>query len=247
MQKIGHGDRITIYVSRNKAMTFADNGGIDHEAKKSIFGQVVREMENRCPSMSCFRMHSTDDQCWRVNFKGEGSDDYGGPFRDCLVNIANEMESGVVPLFIKSPNNRMEHGTYRDCYILNGKSKSPSHLLMLKYLGGLIGFAILSKSPIPFNFAPIVWKQIIGDTPDIMDLHAIDAYSVQVIQDLQKYSAQLTDEEFGYTIDQNFTTVLSNGDEVLLCPNGAQKQVTKENMNEFIKLVLAARFSEAKE
>ena len=171
LERISHGDRVTIYISRGKAMRFGEAGGIDHEAKKSIFGQIVREMESRNPNMTCFRMHSTDDQCWRVNFKGEGSDDYGGPFRDTLVNIAKEMETGVMPLFIKSPNNRNEHGTHRDCYILNSKSKSPSHLLALKYLGGLIGFAILAKSPIPFNFAPMFWKQLIGDAPNMQDLH----------------------------------------------------------------------------
>jgi hypothetical protein len=32
-----------------------------------------------------------------------------------------------------------------------------------------------------------------------------------------------------------------------LCPGGGEKPVTKENMNEFIKLVLEARFNEAKE
>ena len=41
--------------------------------------------------------------------------------------------------------------------------------------------------------------------------------------------------------------MLSNGEEVPLCPNGANKQVTKENLDEFIKLVLEARFSEAKD
>jgi hypothetical protein len=37
-------------------MLFADNGGIDHEAKKSIFGQVVREMESKDPNMNCFKI-----------------------------------------------------------------------------------------------------------------------------------------------------------------------------------------------
>lgn len=155
---IPRGYRQDVYVSRGKAMMFADTGAVDHEAKHSILGQIVQELESRNPEMTCFRHHSTDDMCWKVNFKGEGSMDYGGPFRDCLVNIARELETGIVPLFIKTPNNRNEHGTYRDCYILNPKSKSPSHLKMLKYLGGLIAFAIMAKSPIPFNFAPIVWK-----------------------------------------------------------------------------------------
>ena len=57
---------------------------------------------------------------------------------------------------------------------------------------------------------------------------------------------QRVENKFGY-LEQNFTTVLSNGEEVALCPGGGEKQVTKENMNEFIQLVLEARFNEAKE
>ena len=57
----------------------------------------------------------------------------------------------------------------------------------------------------------------------------------------------ISDEEFEASIDQNFTTVLSNGDEVALCEGGEQKRVTKENIDEFINLVLKARFSETTE
>lgn len=80
------------------------------------------------------------------------------------------------------------------------------------------------------------------------DLDAIDAYSSQVLRDLKQYSLDLSDEDFtAFSADQCFTTVLSNGEETPLCPGGGTKQVTKENMNEFIDLVLKARFSEAKE
>ena len=108
---------------------------------------------------------------------GEGSVDAGGPFRDSLVNIIDEMESGLVPLLIKSPNNRNEHGENRDCYILNPDSKSPAHLEMFKYLGAFIAFGILSKSPVPLNLAPTVWKQILGQPLTLADLASIDAFS----------------------------------------------------------------------
>jgi len=95
--------------------------------------------------MNNFRHKDMDGRIYRINFKGESSIDAGGPFRDSIVNIVNEMESGLVPLLIKSPNNRNEHGPNRDCFLLDSTSKSPAHLEMFKYLGGFIAFGILSK------------------------------------------------------------------------------------------------------
>ena len=197
--------------------------------------------------MSNFRHNSVDERCYRINFKGEGSIDAGGPFRDSLVNIVTEMEDGFLPLLIKSPNNRNDHGSNRDCYILSPNSTSPAHLDMYKYLGGFIAFGILSKSPVPLNLAPTVWKQILGEQMTLEDLESIDTYSSQVLTDLRNYSAQLTDEEFEQTVDQTFTTVLSNGDEINLCENGDTRKVRKTDIEEFIDLVVKARFNEASE
>lgn len=139
-------------------MVFEEEGKVDHEGKYTIFGQIRIQCARDSPDMSCFRQHNPDDRCYKVEFKGEGSMDWGGPFRDSLVNIAKELETGVVPLLIKSPNNRNEHGTYRDCYILNPESKSPTHIEMYKFFGGLIAYGLMSKAPVPFNLSPIVWK-----------------------------------------------------------------------------------------
>ena len=108
--------------------------------------------------MDNFRHSGVDERCYRINFKGEGAIDAGGPFRESLVNVVQEMEDGLLPMLIKSPNNRNDHGSHRDCYILDPASTSPAHLEMFKYLGGYIAFGILSKSPVPLNLAPTVWK-----------------------------------------------------------------------------------------
>ena len=139
-------------------MEYQETGQIDHEGKFSIFGQIIQQLKERCPDMENFRHNSVDERCYRINFKGEGSIDAGGPFRDSLVNIVSEMEDGLLPMLIKSPNNRNDHGSNRDCFILNPTSTSPAHLEMFKYLGGFIAFGILSKSPVPLNLAPTVWK-----------------------------------------------------------------------------------------
>ena len=173
--------------------------------------------------MSHFRHSSVDEKCYSIKYLGEGSIDAGGPFRESLVNIVDEMEAGLVPLMIKSPNNRNDHGTNRDCYILNPTSTSPAHLEMYKYLGGYIAYGILSKSPIPLNLAPTVWKAILGERMSLSDLESIDAYSSQILTDLQSHGASLSDADFAAGVDQNFTSVLSNGDEVELCDNGQDR------------------------
>lgn len=161
------------------------------------------------------------------------------------MNMVKELETGVMPLLTKSPNNSNEFGSNRECFILDFTSKSPTHLELFKFVGGMIAFGIMSKSPIPFNFAPTVWKQLLSEEMTLDDLETIDAYSQQVLLDLKNFSSTLSEEEFNQTVEQFFTTVLSNGDEIPLCDDGETKKVTKENVNEFIDLVVKVRFNEA--
>lgn len=134
--------------------------------------------------MDNFRQLSTDSKCYEIKFLGEGSIDAGGPFRESLTNIASELEQGVIPLLIKSPNNKNEHGINRDCFILDSRSKTPAHQFMFKYFGGFLAYSFLSKSPIPLNLAPWVWKQLLHEQLTLTDLEGIDAYSGQVLRDL---------------------------------------------------------------
>lgn len=131
--------------------------------------------------------------------------------------------------------------------MLNPSSKTPSHKFMMKYFGGFLAFAFMSKSPLPFNLAPWFWKQVIGEEVTMNDLEAIDAYSAQVLKDLQNYSQILSAEDFEMGVDQCFTTVLSSGEEVPLCEGGETRKVTKANVEEFCQAVLATRAAEAKE
>ena len=230
-------------VSRRKAMIFADSGKVDHEGEKTLFGQIRMQNKNQRPDMSNFKQNSTDQNCWTVDFAGEGSMDYGGPFRDALVNICNELESDALPLLIKTANNRSEVGTNRECYLLNPEANSPTHFEMFHYLGCILGFAIMSKSPIPLNLAPSVWKQLLGDQMTLNDLDCIDTLSAKILKDLQGHSkTTASEEEFEmYSGSQNFVTVLSHGTEVPLCSDGFTKKVTRENLPEYIRLVILAR------
>ena len=194
-----------------------------------------------------FQQSGVDSRCWSVDFVGEAAADCGGPFRDSMDNMAKELETPVLPLLLKTSNNRNDHGSNRDCFMLNPTSRSPTHLQMFKFLGSWLSFSILTKSPVPIHLAPSLWKQLLGEELDINDLESFDAYSSQVLLDLRDHSSKLSDEEFKKTVKLTFKTILSNGEEVNLKPGEEIETVTKDNLNEYIDLVQKTRFNESHE
>lgn len=90
------------------------------------------------------------------------------------------------------------------------------------------------------------WKQIINEKPDLDDLKGMDAYCVQTLVELKKQSQNLSEKEFNDGCEEVFTTRISNGEEVVLCSRGKERRVTKDNVQEFIDLILEARINENK-
>ena len=119
-----------------------------------------------------------------VSLAGEGSIDVGGPFREALTNIVTELETDALPLLIKTPNNRNEHGSSRDCFSLNPASTTPTHSELFIFMGYFLGFSIRSQSAMNWHFPPIFWKQLLGEPVTLNDLEGLDAYSWQILQDI---------------------------------------------------------------
>jgi len=175
-------------------------------------------MKKKPDSFKSFLVNSADSQILRVNFSGEGSIDAGGPYRETLTNICKELMSSILPLLIPTPNNKNNHGQYRECWMINPSATSPIHLEMFKFFGLFIGLAIRSQQALPLDLAPIFWKLLIESTGEAQtdrdnetDLKAFDTYSWQVLQDLRKNTKKISAEEFKWAIDENFVTLLSNG------------------------------------
>jgi E3 ubiquitin-protein ligase HERC2 len=74
--------------------------------------------------------------------------------------MCNELESEALPLFVKTSNNRNNHGENRDCFIPNPSSNNPTHMDLFRFFGHLLGFAIRTLSAIPLHFPPFFWKKI---------------------------------------------------------------------------------------
>ena len=49
---------------------------------------------------------------------------------------------------------------------------------------------------------------------ELKDLKSIDVVTANTLTDLKKSSKEYSDEDFGYAVDENFETILTNGDTV---------------------------------
>lgn len=161
-----------------------------------------------------------------------------------MTNLVQELESPLLPLLIKTPNNRNNHGFNRDCFCLNPAAVSPTHRELFVFLGHFLGFSIRTKSAMDWHFPPIFWKQLLEQPVTLQDFEGLDAYSFQIIKDLEKHAAKLSPEEFELVVEETFTTRLSDGGPADLVPNGASVAVTHANHKEFLEKMLDCRLNE---
>lgn len=159
IEKLPKAERERMDISRLKASTYRDTGKVDHTGEFTLFGQMFTKCMEKTALTNCFRMNTVEDKAFKFYFEGENSDDWGGPFREVLTNIVqDELESDVLPLLLKTPNNRNNFGENRDCYLPNSSSNTPTYESMFKFLGHILGFTIRTKQPLDWHFPPFFWK-----------------------------------------------------------------------------------------
>ena len=178
---------------------------------------------------------------------GESADDHGGPYREVMVEITNELQSDALPLFIRCPNGVNGVGEYRDAFVPNPSAASNVHMDRFYFLGQLLGLALRQKeTQLGLTLPSAVWKQLVAEPMDASDLEAFDAMSKQSIDKLRHIDKEGIDaESFADVIFETFTAQLSDGSEVSLLPNGAALDVTFDNRHEFCDALLNARLHEA--
>lgn len=74
---------------------------------------------------------------WSLFFllQGESVDDCGGGYSESIAEMCEELQNGLTPLLIVTPNGRDESGANRDCFLLNPAAKSLLHMNMFRFLG----------------------------------------------------------------------------------------------------------------
>lgn len=62
-------------------------------------------------------------------------DDCGGGYSESIAEICEELQNGLTPLLIVTPNGRDESGANRDCYLFSPAARAPVHTSMFRFLG----------------------------------------------------------------------------------------------------------------
>ena len=178
-----------------------------------------------------------------ASFTGEGSVDAGGPYRECLSTIYTELQSNALSLFILTPNQKNDSGSFREKWTVNPGAKSNIELEMFKVFGGLMGYAIRTGEFFNMDLCSIFWKSVLDIEKDRKDLEKFDKYCVQFLDNIEHTNDK---DSFVLFTDYKFTTALSNGEEVELCENGNNKFLSLENKKLYIELVEKERLNEGK-
>ena len=106
-------------------------------------------------------------------------------------NRTGDLEQGVVPPLIKSPNNLNDVGASRDRFILNPRDKS---FYQFRFIGIMFGVAIRTKKPLEIHLAPSVWRALTGQTSNWTDLEDIDTHIMQTLRCIHDIESHGVDE-----------------------------------------------------
>lgn len=185
-------------------------------------------------------------RAWKVKLIGEGADDAGGVFDDTITEMCQELETGVVPFFIPTPNARNESGNNRDRFLLNPACSGEDDFAMFKFLGVLFGVAIRTKKPLDLHLAPSVWKLLVGISLRLEDIEETDHIYIQSLRGiLDIHESGVNETNFHEFIPLDcFEGQSADGSLVPVIPGGGTLQLNFNNRREYVEAVLNYRLQE---
>uniref|UniRef100_A0A182PM73 HECT-type E3 ubiquitin transferase n=1 Tax=Anopheles epiroticus TaxID=199890 RepID=A0A182PM73_9DIPT len=180
---------------------------------------------------SVTRLDLLKTKLW-IEFEGEAGLDYGGLAREWFYLLSKEMFNPYYGLFEYSA---MDNYTLQ----INPYSElcNEDHLLYFRFIGRIAGMAVYHGKLLDAFFIRPFYKMMLQKPIDLKDMEAVDTEyynSLVWIKENDPSELMLTfcvdEETFGQTTQHE------------LLPNGADIDVTNENKDEYIRLVIQWRF-----
>jgi len=158
--------------------------------------------------------------------------DYGGVAREWFYLLSKEMFNPYYGLFEYSAT---------DNYTLqinpNSGLCNEEHLLYFKFIGRVAGMAVYHGKLLDGFFIRPFYKMMLGKSIDLKDMESVDTeYFNSLIWIKENDPSEL---DLAFQVDEeNFGQTVS----IELRPGGKETQVTNENKDEYIQLVIEWRF-----
>jgi E3 ubiquitin-protein ligase HUWE1 len=127
--------------------------------RKKIFMDAYAQLSHKNVAEMLGRLH--------INFTGEGGQDAGGLTKDFFIELSRAMFDANNSLFSLTSNgvtfhpNKMSH-------------VNSDHLNFFKFIGRVLGKAILDNQLLELHFSKPLYKMIVGDDLEFEDLKDLD-------------------------------------------------------------------------
>mgnify|MGYP001056831278 CR=1 FL=1 len=244
-ESCGGSGGVPIRVFRMKAAKSVNDPETDPARLLTLTGQIMTELKDKPESVFQIPLGG---RAWSVEFVGEGSTDAGGPYNESITQMCEELMSSALPLFIRCPNGRGDVGINRDKFVVNPGCPLSKFERFYFFVGQLMGLAIRSNNSMALNLSEFTWKQIIGETPTVDDLAAVDIGFVSCNNELKKVTQDMSESSFrDCFMTPKYTFMRSDSVEDEIVPGGSSKEVTPAEAVRFAQLREEARIHEADE
>ncbi|OHS94287.1 hypothetical protein TRFO_39511 [Tritrichomonas foetus] len=174
-----------------------------------------------------------------IQFDGENAQDSGGVSREFFLLFVNEFFSEEYKLF-----NEIESGLFwfisqKHSQQKNGNLKE--RLINFKYVGILVGLALSNSIILPIRFPLFLYKKLYNMQLSFKDYENFDPEAADGLRKLKNIK---TEEEMDMAC-LYFTAISSDkSHEIPIVPGGLDKQVTLENVDEYIEKKIHFHMSE---
>ncbi|DAZ94948.1 TPA: hypothetical protein N0F65_000327 [Lagenidium giganteum] len=165
----------------------------------------------------------------KISFTNEVGIDAGGLLREWFMLATKELFSDELGLFTPTKGENMS-------YWINPLSgeKNENHLQYFRFAGILIGKAIFEGLVLDVHLALPLLKHVLGVPISFSDLEFLD-------EELHRNCQWLRQNSNADALCLTFSIMMENGEEVDLKPDGRNIDVTDENKEEYLRLVLQHR------
>ena len=235
-----------ITIDRIKANNFKDKYNEtkipDIQLNETVFGQLFQIFKDTDGKEF---LREKGRNLFKVNLGVEGGIDAGGPYREILSDICNDLHSDYIELFIKTPNNKNDIGELRDKYIINPDCDNINHKKAFEFIGKLMGLSISSEDALNFNLHPIIWKSLLENQITFQDYETIDLNFYNLIKKLEE-GLNKKDKDLIDIYGLNFVIKNLNGKDIELIKNGQEIKVTLDNVGKYIELAKLMKLTEMK-
>ena len=158
--------------------------------KQTVFGQFHRE--GRGWSNAAFRRsylgkgHGGQKRAFKVQFQGEGVNDYGGPYRALFEGIVDEIQSdrfsvgkkpserALLPLLVPCNNRAAAVGANQDKFVFNTATAMPLVQELALFLGKTVGTAARHNLTLGIDLSALQWRSLVRLPLSLAHLETVD-------------------------------------------------------------------------